>query len=191
MVCFVAVCLFTLRARADGHAVTAASRVVSRRDAGTKQKFTYEEATIFSIHEAMKAGNLTCHDLVQHYLTRIDTYNKRGPALNAIITINPLAMARADELDVQFRKSCLSAPLHCIPVIVKDNFNTVGLETTAGSLALAGAVPRTDACQVKRIRDAGAIILAKANLSEFAASGDETVSSRLPGYTKNPRPWTA
>jgi Asp-tRNA(Asn)/Glu-tRNA(Gln) amidotransferase A subunit family amidase len=76
--------------------------------------------------------------------------------------------------------------LHCIPVIVKDNFNTAGLETTAGSLALAGSIPRTDAFQVKRIREAGAVILAKANLSEFAASGDETVSSRLPGYTKNP-----
>jgi amidase len=151
-----------------------------------QRQFRIEEATIADIHSAMKAGNLTCHALVQQYLDRIDTYDKRGPAVNAIITINPKALARADELDAEFAIRGLTAPLHCIPVIVKDNFDTAGLETTAGSLALAGSAPPHDAFQVRRIREAGAIVLAKANLSEFASSGVETVSSRLPGYTKNP-----
>jgi amidase len=162
------------------------SGALAQSDAGTKKTFVYDEATIAGIHAAMKSGSLTCRNLVHHYLNRIQAYDKQGPALNAIITINPHALTRAEELDAQFRTSGLSGSLHCIPVIVKDNFNTAGLETTAGSLALAGLIPRTDAFQVQRIRDAGAVILAKANLSEFAASGDETVSSRLPGYTKNP-----
>jgi amidase len=151
-----------------------------------QQPFRVEETTISDIHAAMKAGNLTCHDLVQQYLNRIDAYDKRGPAVNSIITINPKALARADELDAEFAKHGLTGPLHCIPVIVKDNFNTAGLETTAGSLALAGTIPPNDAFQVRKIREAGAIVLAKANLSEFASSGVESVSSRLPGYTKNP-----
>jgi amidase len=151
-----------------------------------QRRFRVEETSIDAIHAAMKAGDLTCHDLVQQYLDRIAAYDKRGPALNSIITINAKALARADELDVEFTKHGLVGPLHCIPVIVKDNFNTAGLETTAGSLALAGSVPSTDAFQVRKIREAGAIVLAKSNLSEFASSGVETVSSRLPGYTKNP-----
>jgi amidase len=148
--------------------------------------FELEEATIASIHAAMRHGDLTCRDLVQRYLDRIDAYDKRGPALNAIITINQTALSQADALDAEVAKGGRTGPLHCIPFIVKDNFNTAGLETTAGSLALAGSIPSTDAFQIKRIRAAGAIVLAKSNLSEFAASGDETVSSRLPGYTKNP-----
>jgi len=151
-----------------------------------QRPFPLEEATIAGIHAAMQRGDLTCHSLVQQYLDRIDAYDKRGPGLNAIITVNRDALTQADALDAEFAKRGLTGPLHCIPIIVKDNFNTAGLETTAGSLALAGSVPSTDAFQVKRIRAAGAIVLAKANLSEFAASGDETVSSRLPGYTKNP-----
>jgi amidase len=174
------------RAQADHRLLRVTVPLSNQSAVSTRQPFIYEEATIASIHAAMKAGSLTCRDLVQHYLNRIEAYDKQGPGLNAIITINLHALARADELDAQFVKSGLSGPLHGIPFIVKDNFNTAGLETTAGSLALAGSIPRTDAFQVQRVRDAGAIILAKANLSEFAASGDETVSSRLPGYTKNP-----
>jgi amidase len=181
--CFAAL---QLRPEADHHALSSGTGAFPQSDTDTRKAFAYEEATIAGIHAAMKAGRLTCRNLVQHYLNRIQTYDEQGPALNAIITINPDALARAYELDTQFAKTGFSGSLHCIPVIVKDNFNTAGLETTAGSLALAGSIPRTDAFQVKRIREAGAVILAKANLSEFAASGDETVSSRLPGYTKNP-----
>ncbi|MCU1297411.1 MAG: Amidase, partial [Acidobacteriaceae bacterium] len=151
-----------------------------------QRSFQLEEATITSIHAAMKRGDLSCRGLVQSYLDRVDAYDKRGPSLNAIITINQNALAQADALDAEYAKKGLTGPLHCIPFIVKDNFNTAGIETTAGSLALAGSIPSTDSFQVKRIRAAGAIVLAKSNLSEFAASGDETVSSRLQGYTKNP-----
>jgi amidase len=163
-----------------------APAVAAAAPPAAQPRFQIEEASIASIHAAFKAGDLTCHDLVQRYLDRIAAYDKYGPAVNSIITINPKAMARADELDAEFAKRGLTGPLHCIPVIVKDNFNTAGLETTAGSLALAGSIPSYDAFQVKRIREAGAVILAKANLSEFASSGVESVSSRLPGYTKNP-----
>jgi len=150
------------------------------------QQFQIDEATIASIHAAFQAGQLTCHDLVQQYLDRIAAYDKRGPAVNALITINPNALRRADELDQAFRSRGLTGTLHCIPFIVKDNFNTADLPTSAGSLALASTRPTTDAFEVRKVREAGAIVLAKANMSEFAISGVETVSSRLPGYTKNP-----
>lgn len=148
--------------------------------------FQVEEATIAQIQAAMRAGHLTCQALVQHYLDRIAMYDKRGPAINSIITVNPSALARARELDAEFARRGFIGPLHCIPVIVKDNFDTKDLPTSAGSLALADSMPKEDAFQVRKMRDAGAIVLAKANMSEFAISGVETVSSRLPGYTKNP-----
>jgi amidase len=150
------------------------------------QQFQIDEATIGSIHAAFQGGQLTCHALVQQYLDRIAAYDKRGPAVNALITINPNALRVADELDLAFRGRGLTGPLHCIPFIVKDNFNTADLPTSAGSLALADSRPPSDAFEVRRIREAGAIVVAKANMSEFAISGVETVSSRLPGYTKNP-----
>ena len=150
------------------------------------QQFQLDEATIASIHAAFQSGQLTCHDLVQQYLDRVAAYDQRGPAVNALITINPNALRVAGELDQAFRGRGLTGPLHCIPFIVKDNFNTADLPTSAGSLALADSRPPSDAFQVRRIREAGAIVLAKANMSEFAISGVETVSSRLPGYTKNP-----
>jgi amidase len=144
------------------------------------------EATIASIHAAFQARRLTCRDLVQQYLDRIAAYDERGPSVNALITINPDALHRADELDRAFSTGGLTGPLYCIPFIVKDNFNTADLPTSAGSLALADSRPPSDAFEVRKIREAGAIVLAKANMSEFAISGVETVSSRLPGYTKNP-----
>src|SRR6185503_9660526 len=92
----------------------------------------------------------------------------------------------ADSLDVRFKAGGLTGPLHCIPMIIKDNFETVDLPVTAGSLSLAGYVSSRDAFQVRRVRAAGAIVLAKSNLAEFAFTPYETVSSILPGYTKNP-----
>lgn len=148
--------------------------------------FALEEATIATIHAALRARTITCRDLVQRYLDRIDALDKRGPAINALIVLNPAALATADSLD---RVQASGAPwgaLHCIPTIVKDNFETHDLQTTAGSLALRGWVPRRDATMVARIRAAGAIVLAKSNLAEWAFSPYETVSSALPGYTKNP-----
>ncbi|MBI2073822.1 MAG: amidase [Gemmatimonadetes bacterium] len=151
------------------------------------QQFRVEEATIAEIHQAMTAGRLTARQLVQLYLDRIAAYDKQGPGLNAIVTLNPAALARADSLDeVAARTRRLVGPLHGIPVIVKDNYDTRDLPTTAGSLSLQGSIPPADAYQVKRLREAGAIVLAKSNMAEFAFSPYETVGSALPGYTRNP-----
>ena len=148
--------------------------------------FDVVETSIVEIHAAMKAGELSARTLVNAYLARIEAYDKQGPALNAIVTINPYALARADELDQAFEASGLTGPLHGIPVIVKDNYDTIALPTTAGSLSLAGSIPPDNAFQVQRIVDAGGIVLAKSNMAEFAFSPYETVGSALPGYTRNP-----
>jgi len=148
--------------------------------------FRVEEATIAQLHDAMKSGRLTCRALVDTYLRRIYAYDKNGPGLNAIVVVNPEAQKEAEALDRRFAQSGLSGPLHCIPAIVKDNFETVGLQSAGGSLSLKGFVSNKDAFQVKRIREAGAIVLAKSNMAEFAFSPYETVNSLLPGYTRNP-----
>src|SRR5689334_13110491 len=148
--------------------------------------FRVEETTIAQIHEAMRSGQLTCRALVDAYLRRIEAYDKNGPSLNAIVVVNPDAQKLADELDARFNQSGLTGPLHCIPAIVKDNFETIGMQSAAGSLSLKGFVSNKDAFQVKRIKDAGAIVLAKSNMAEFAFSPYETVNSILPGYTRNP-----
>jgi amidase len=148
--------------------------------------FEVEEATIAQVHDAMRDGRLTCRGLVDAYIRRIITYDKNGPAINAIVTINPEATKDADELDRRFAQSGLTGPLHCVPTIVKDNFETKGLQTTDGALAFAGYQPKEDATQVARVKAAGAIVLAKSNMAEWAFSPVETVSSILPGYTKNP-----
>src|SRR5580692_5005837 len=148
--------------------------------------FEVEEATISEVHDAMKAGRLTCRALVDQYLRRIEAYDKNGPAINAIVLINPDAGKEADEMDRRFAQSGLTGPLHCVPVIVKDNFETKGMRTSNGALAFAGYIPDQDAFEVKRIKDAGAIVLAKSNMAEWAFSPYETVSSILPGYTRNP-----
>jgi amidase len=137
--------------------------------------FEREETTIASIHTAMRRSDLPCRDLVQPHLDRIDARDKCGPALNAITTMNQSELSQADALDAEVAKRGLTRPLHSVPLIVKDNFNTEGLETTAGSLALAGSIPSTDAFEVKGIRASGAIVLVKPNLSAFAGSRDETV----------------
>lgn len=149
-------------------------------------QFQLEEATIDQVHNAMRAGTLSCRSLVERYLRRIDAYDKRGPSINSIILVNPDALATASELDRRFARSGFTGPLHCVPVIVKDNYQTAGLQTTAGSLSLKGFVPSTDAFVVGRLRAAGAIVLAKSNMAEYAFSPYETVGSMLPGYTRNP-----
>lgn len=145
------------------------------------------ELTVADAHEAMLAGTLTAHDLVLAYLARIEAYDKRGPSFNAIIRENPNAIARADSLDAALaRTGRLTGPLHGIPFIVKDNYDTHDMPTSGGSASLAESQPADDAFQVRRIREAGAIVLAKSNLAEFAFTPYETVGSALPGYTFNP-----
>jgi Asp-tRNA(Asn)/Glu-tRNA(Gln) amidotransferase A subunit family amidase len=150
------------------------------------QPFEVQEATITRIHAAMRAKQLTCRSLVEQYLRRIDTYDKNGPSINAIIMTNPEALKQADDLDRRFAQSGPVGPLHCVPMIVKDNFETIGLQSANGSLALVGFVSSKDAFQVRKIKEAGAIVLAKSNMAEWAFTPNETLSSILPGYTKNP-----
>jgi Asp-tRNA(Asn)/Glu-tRNA(Gln) amidotransferase A subunit family amidase len=148
--------------------------------------FDVVEATISQVHEAMRLGRLTCSELVSDYLKRIQVYDKNGPAINSIVVLNPNVEKEAAELDRRFAQSGLTGPLHCVPVIVKDNFETEGLQTTDGALAFKGYLPKKDAFLVKRIKEAGALVLAKSNMAEWAFSPYETVNSILPGYTRNP-----
>jgi len=155
-------------------------------DADTLEILRYEETTIADIQAAFKAKTLTCRLLVQMYLDRIDAYDKKGPALNAIVVINPDALKVADTLDTKLAQSGPVGPLHCVPLIVKDNYETTDMPTSAGSLSLKGVMSKTDAFQIKKLREAGALMLAKSNMAEFAFEPMETVNSLLPGYTHNP-----
>jgi Asp-tRNA(Asn)/Glu-tRNA(Gln) amidotransferase A subunit family amidase len=149
--------------------------------------FAVDEETIAGMHAAMRSGRLTARQLVDAYLMRIDAYDRRGPRLNALITVSTDARHAADSLDALFgRTHRFVGPLHGIPVIVKDDIDTRDMPTTAGSLALLGSRPPDDAFVVQRLRAAGAIVLAKSNLPDFASRTFETVSSALPGYTRNP-----
>lgn len=147
--------------------------------------FSVLECTVAQVHRAMLAKKLTCRELTETYLARIHAYDQQGPALNSIITVNPRAQEEADRLDRALQETgVLSGPLHGIPVLLKDNVGTCDMPTTAGSRALEGFVPGEDAFLTKRLRQSGALILAKTNLHEFAIWG-ETVSSIL-GQTRNP-----
>lgn len=152
----------------------------------TPPPFDVHEASIAQIHAAMKAGRTTCRAVVEQYLRRIAAFDRNGPALNAIVVTNPDALQQADDLDRRFKAAGRVGPLHCVPTIVKDNFETAGLQSAAGSLSLKDFVSAKDAFQVRRIKEAGALVLAKSNMAEFAFSPYETVGSILPGYTRNP-----
>ncbi len=147
-------------------------------------KFELLETTISGIHRAFRDGNLTSEQLVKAYLERIKTYDQ-PTKLNSIILVNPEAINTARALDAEFKKTGKLRPLHGIPVIVKDNFNTKGLQTTGGSIALKGFIPTEDAYQIKKLREAGAIILAKSNMAEWAFTPMHSQSSIL-GETLNP-----
>ncbi len=149
-----------------------------------KPGFKIEETTIAEIHQAIEDGSLTCRQLVEHYLKRIKKYDQ-PTKINAIVTINPNALKRADELDKEFRSSGKLRPMHGIPMIVKDNYDTFDLQTSGGSIALKGSLPPDDAFQVRMLREAGAIVLAKSNMAEWAFSPYVTESS-IAGITRNP-----
>ena len=154
-------------------------------DPGTDLRpFPVVETTIAEIHKAMRDGRLTARALVESYLRRIEAYDQPS-GLNAIVVVNPAAIAAADALDAEFRRTKKLRPLHGIPVIVKDNYDTADLPTTAGSLALKGSIPPDDAFQVRKLREAGAVILAKSNMAEWAFSPYLTESS-VAGVTRNP-----
>ena len=154
--------------------------------AQTPPRFALEEATLAQVEDALRTHAITCHTLVDQYLKRIDAYDRKGPAINAIVVTNPDALAAADDLDRRFARSGAVGPMHCVPVIVKDNYETIDMPTTAGSLALKGMMTGEDAFIVRRLRAAGAVMIAKSNMAEFAFSPYETVNSILPGYSRNP-----
>jgi amidase len=141
-------------------------------------------ATIADIDAAFDKGTLTSEKLVKMYLRRIAAYDKQGPAINAVITLNPKALETAKALDKERKAQGPRSPLHGIPVILKDNYNTFDLPTTAGSQLLAGSVPPEDAYVVQKLRAAGAVIVAKVNLSEFAGSGGSVSGATDPEVLK-------
>src|SRR5467141_4277262 len=133
------------------------------------QAFALEETTIAQLQDGMKAGRLSARGVTQAYLDRIAALDRQGPTLRAVLETNPEALAIADGVEGERRRGKMRGPLHGIPVIIKDNIDTHDrMQTTAGSLALEGNVALRDAFIVERLRAAGAVILAKANLSEWA-----------------------
>jgi len=149
-----------------------------------------EEATIADLHDQMQRGELTAEQLVSSYIERIEAIDHNGPQLNSIIEINPDALLTARSLDEEWQESGPRGPMHGIPVVLKANIGTAdNMVTTAGSLALKNHRPATDAFLVSRLRDAGAIILGKANLSEWAnfrSSRSSSGWSSIGGQTRNP-----
>ena len=146
--------------------------------------FDVMEKSIEELQRAMEAGQVTSRQLVDAYLARIEAYDQQGPSLNAITVLNPRAREAADALDAERKSKGPRGPLHGIPILVKDNYETIEMPTSAGSIALAGFHPARDAFQVRRLKDAGAVIIGKTNMHELAA-GITTVGSRF-GQTRNP-----
>jgi len=145
--------------------------------------FQIVETSIDDIHAAYASGTLTVRQLVQAYLDRINAYDKSGPTINSIITLNPNALVEADRLDAAYKRSGFVGPLHGIPVLVKDEIDAAGMPTTLGTLVFKNYRPPRDAFAVERLRNAGAIILGKTTLSEYAAG--DTYGSMF-GITRNP-----
>lgn len=146
-------------------------------------RFEVTEATIASTQAAIREGRTTCRAVVESYLARIQKYDQ-PTRLNSIVTLNPQALPDADRCDRDFRATGKLPPLGGIAVLVKDNYDTAGLQTTGGSLAMKGFVPTADSTMVAKLRTAGAIVLAKTNMAEWAFSPYVTESS-IAGITRN------
>ena len=147
-------------------------------------QFDVYEASIAQIRDALGRGQVSSVQLVQQYLDRIQAYDKQGPKLNSIVRINPEALAQAQALDAERERTGPRTPLHGVPIVVKDNYNTDHMPTTGGSVALANFIPSENAAQLDKLLQAGAIILAKTNLHEYAY-GITSIGS-LVGQTRNP-----
>ena len=133
------------------------------------QGFDIMEATIDDIHSAFLAGELTCTELVRGYRERIESYDRQGPAIHAVQTLNPQALVDAERLDAAFASSGLVGPLHCVPVLVKDQVEVAGMPTTYGSALFQDFIPERDGTIVTKMKDAAAIILGKSTMGEFAS----------------------
>lgn len=164
--------------------LAAASPAQSGEPSHQSANFEVLEMSIADLQEAMSEGRATSRQIVQAYLDRIAAYDQQGPALNAIITINPAALDEADRLDRERAQKGPRGPLHGIPILVKDNFATADMPTSGGTIALANFRPAVDAAQVQRLRAAGAIILGKTTMHELAMN-ILNISS-LTGETRNP-----
>lgn len=149
-----------------------------------QSNFDVFEASINEIQNALEQGQINSVQLVQQYLDRIQAYDKQGPKLNSIVRVNPDALVQARSLDTERQRTGSRGPLHGVPIVVKDNYNTDHMPTTGGSVALANFTPSENAAQVDKLMQAGAIILAKTNLHEYAY-GITSISS-LVGQTRNP-----
>lgn len=147
------------------------------------QSFLFVEATIDSIHAALKSGDMTCHEIVSGYLDRISAFDQ-DTKLNAITVINKNALTRADEIDQALKSGDALGPLYCAPILIKDNYDTHDMPTTGGSIALKNSYPPDDAFMVKKLREADAIVIAKTNMAEWAFSPRQTKSSSF-GTTAN------
>ena len=176
------VALATVRSRATEAAATAESVA--------PPAFELDEMTIGELQTGMASGKYTSHLITRKYLDRIDDIDKRGPAINSVIELNPDALSIAADLDRERKTGRPRGPLHGIPVLIKDNIDTHDrMTTTAGSLALAGSIPPQDATVAKKLREAGAVIIGKTNLSEWAnfrSSHSSSGWSGRGGQTKNP-----
>jgi amidase len=163
--------------------VVAALFVGTLAPVSARKVIDLDSATIAEINAAFDAGTLTSEKLVEMCLARIEAYDRRGPNLRAVIMVNPRALETARALDAQRKANGRLSPLHGIPIVLKDNFDTADMPTTGGSVLLEGSVPPDDAFLVKKLRAAGAVIVAKTNLSEFASGA---AHSSLGGQMLNP-----
>jgi amidase len=177
------VALATVRSRAAEESATV-------ENASPPPAFELDEMTMGELQSGMASGKYTSHSITRKYLDRIDDIDKRGPAINSVIELNPDALSIATDLDRERKAGRLRGPLHGIPVLIKDNIDTHDrMTTTAGSLALAGSIPPQDSTVAKKLRDAGAVIIGKTNLSEWAnfrSSHSSSGWSGRGGQTKNP-----
>lgn len=174
----------------SGGLAAAVGPAVGKSAPAGDRPFDLAEATIADLQEGMRTGKLTARSLAQKYLARIDEIDRGGQALRSVIELNPDVLATAEALDRERKEKGLRGPLHGIPVLVKDNIDTADrMATTAGSLALVGAKPPGDAFVVRRLREAGAVLLGKTNPSEWAnirCSYSTSGWSGRGGLTKSP-----
>src|SRR5258706_10994435 len=164
--------------------------VATGAQAPVRPPFDLDELSIAQLQERLQSGRDTARSLTEKYLARIEAIDRSGPALRSVIEVNPDALAIADRLDAERKSGRTRGPLHGIPILIKDNIATADrMMTTAGSLALAGVTPPKDAFIVERLRDAGAVILGKTNLSHWAnfrSTHSTSGWSGRGGPTKNP-----
>jgi len=173
----------TLTRGAAARALLTALLLATASTARAQRAIDLDAATITEINAAFDAGTLSSVQLVTRYLARITAYDRQGPAIHAVITLNAKALETARALDAERKARGKRSPLHGIPIVLKDNFDTRDLPTTGGSVLLEGYVPARDAVLVQKLRDASAIVLAKVNMSEFASG---LAYSSLGGQTHNP-----